>query len=198
MITGRFAEISQQWRGNRRLRFAALVVLAILALHALDALRTQRDAVAEQHATDMRLREQLELIGAQPEWVDRAAEAEAELEVLQRQLRAMASPGQAQAEVHSWLSEFAVTAGVDNPVIRLQDVLEVPGYPELMQVLARLDGRLPAFGHAAFVRGLSLGLPWVQVERLEVGDEASPRIGVVVRSYYRKGEVPVETPENGS
>lgn len=192
MSAGRFADIRQQWHANRRLRLAVLVVLAILALHALDGLAAQRDAVAAQHEADMRLRERLELIGAQPEWIERADEAEAEFVALQRQLRTMASPGQAQAEVHSWLSEFATAASLESPVIKVQDVLEVPGHPELIQVLARIDGRLPAFGHAAFVRGVSLGLPWIQVERLEVGDQVPPRVAVVVRSYYRNGDEPAD------
>ena len=53
-------------------------------------------------------------------------------------------------------------------------------------------------GHEAFVRGLAVGLPWVQAERLEVGDQSPPRVGVVVRAYFRNEESVAPAPEDGT
>jgi hypothetical protein len=193
MIGQRLAGVRGQWRENRRLRLAVLVVLVILGVQALGVIGKWSAAAAERQLADMKLRERLDLIGAQPEWLDRADEAEAELDLMQRQMLTVASAGQAQAEVHAWLSEFAKSGGVADPTIKVEQVLDVPGQPALVQVLARLEGKLPAFGHAAVVRGVSWGLPWIQAERLEVGEQA--RVNLVVRSYYRRGAGYSASPE---
>ena len=64
----------------------------------------------------------------------------------------------------------------------------MPGYPDLWQVMARLDGKLPQYGQAGLLRELSEALPWIQAERLEI-DEADPaRVVLVVRGYYRQAD----------
>ena len=147
----------------------------------------------QAHAADSRLRQRLEHVAAQPEWVERAKQAEAELDGLRREMRVAANAGQAQAEIQAWLSEFAAAQKLSSPAVKVQDVLEVPGHPELMQVLARLDGTLPAFEQHSLVRGLERGLPWMQVERLEIGEQNEAKVSLVMRAYYRRPEHGPET-----
>ncbi len=181
-------KVREQWQGNRRLRVAGMAIVIFAGLHVLGALDDQRTKAVAQHETDLQLRERMELLAAQPEWVERASEAEAELDTLQRQMLQVGSAGQAQAEAHAWLTELAGAVGLEAPSIKVESVLDVPGHGELQQVLARLDGKLPEFGQAALLRGLSRGLPWVQVERLELGEQAkSSRANMVVRFYYQRG-----------
>ncbi|UWX04304.1 hypothetical protein H1235_03450 [Pseudoxanthomonas sp. NC8] len=68
-----------------------LVILAILGLHALDRLGKFATAAAAQQVADMKLRERLELIGGQPEWIKQADKAEVELDLMQRQMLTVAS-----------------------------------------------------------------------------------------------------------
>lgn len=184
MIGAEWGKIVAQWRDNRRLRLAVLVVLAILGWQVLDMVDRQRQAEATEYGNSQELRRRLERIADQPEWEERARQAEAELETLRRQLMAVSGSGQAQAEVRSWLTEFAGAIGLPQPMIKVEDVLDVPEHPELLQVLARMEGRLPTFGHAPLARGISRGLPWIQVERLEIGEDG--RVSMVVRAYYRR------------
>ena len=64
----------------------------------------------------------------------------------------------------------------------------MPDYPEMWQVMARLDGQIPQYGQAAFLRALSEALPWIQAERLEIAEGDQPRTVLVVRGYYRQAE----------
>ncbi|MCH1910220.1 MULTISPECIES: hypothetical protein [Stenotrophomonas] len=199
-LRGQWLKVREQWQGNLRLRVAAMFIVVFAGLHVLDALDGRRAKAAAQYEADLQLRERMELVAAQPEWTKRASQAEAELDALRRQMMQVGSAGQAQAEARAWLTELAGTVGLEGPTIKLESVLDVPGHADLQQVLARLDGKLPEFGQAALLRGLSRGLPWVQVERLELGEQAkSSRVNMVVRFYYKRGagDAPATAEEKG-
>ncbi|MBD9369573.1 hypothetical protein [Xanthomonas sp. XNM01] len=188
-LRGQWAGAKRQWADNRRLRLAVMVIVVFAGLHVLMALNDLRLDAMEQYDKDLQLRERLQLVAGQPEWVERAEQAEAELAMLHRQILQVSSAGQAQAEARAWLSEFAASIGLAETSIKVENVLDVPGRDELRQVLARLDGRLPAFGQAAAVRGLARGLPWIQVERLDIDQANTPRVSMVVRFYYKRSAV---------
>ncbi|MCM2355575.1 MAG: hypothetical protein NDI68_02680, partial [Arenimonas sp.] len=55
------------------------------------------------------------------------------------------------------------------------------------------EGGVPAGGLERFLQALSSGLPWIQVERLEVTEGRETQLSAIVRGYYRKpDEAPVE------
>ena len=58
----------------------------------------------------------------------------------------------------------------------------------MWQVMARLDGKLPQYGQAGFLRELSEALPWIQAERLEIVEGQPGRVSLVVRGYYRRAQ----------
>ena len=71
----------------------------------------------------------------------------------------------------------------------MEDTLDVPDHPDMWQVLARLDGQIPAFRHEKFLRAVAQDMPWIQVERLEIAEGTPARVGMTVRSYYRRSPV---------
>ena len=91
-----------------------------------------------------------------------------------------------EAQVQAWLTDFAKAQTIAEPTVKVQEVLDVPGQPGLVQVLARLDGQLPAFSQRVLAKRLAAALPWVQVERLEIGDQEAAKLSMVVRAYYRR------------
>ena len=186
MTTPALENMAAQWRDNHRLRMAVLVALVVLALHLLDGLGRHRETAMQAQASDARLGQRLAQLAAQPEWRARAKQAEDELDVLRREMRVVSSNGQAQAEVQAWLTDFAKAQTIAEPTVKVQEVLDVPGHPGLVQVLARLDGQLPAFSQRALAKRLAAALPWVQVERLEIGDQEVAKVSMVVRAYYRR------------
>lgn len=185
-VAVQWGKVREQWQASRRLRLAVLAIVAFAGLHVLDAIETRRLEAVAQYNADLQLRERLQRIAEHPEWIEHADAAESELSVLRRQMLAVASGGQAQAEARGWLTEFAGSVGLSEPSVKVESVLDVPGHEGLQQVLARLDGRLGEFGQAALVRGLAHGLPWVQVEKLDIDPAKTPRVGMVVRFYYRR------------
>lgn len=186
MIRGYWQRARDEWRANRRLRLAGLVALAFVVLHALFAMAAQRQALAERYGKDLELQARFEGMRAQKDWAKRAGQAEAALQEMRTRIPEVTGAGLAQAEMQTWLTELAGRTGVLEPKVRVEDTLDVPEYPDMWQVMARLDGSIPKYGHATFLRGLSEGLPWIQAERLEISEGEPARMVLVVRGYYRR------------
>ena len=190
----RWERVGEEWRANRRLRMAVLVALVVFAVNVIVALETQKRELIASYTGDLELQARLEGVSRQSQWAVRAKEAEARLEALRGQLPVVSGSGLAQAELQSWLTQLASSTGITEPQVKVEDTLEVEGHADMWQVLARLDGQLPAYGHAAFLRAVSDGLPWIQVERLEVAEGVPARVGLTVRGYYRRGQAPAPDP----
>lgn len=194
MSHARLDEVRQQWRENRRLRLAVLAAGAILGLHGVLTLGDWRDALGEGIARDRDLLERLEQASRDDAWPDRAADAQRRLQEAREAIPAAGSEGRARAELQAWLSRQASAAGMTEVAVRVQDVVGVEGHPDLLQVLARMDGELPKAQLGVLLDALGTALPWVQVERLAVSEGDPSSIVVVVRGYYR---TPADGPAPG-
>ena len=194
-MRARWTRIGEEWRANRRLRMAVLIALVVLSVNVIVSLETRKQALIASYTSDLELQARLEGVSRQVQWKLRAKDAEARLEALRGQLPVVSGSGLAQAELQSWLTQLASAAGLAEPQVKVEDTLEVEGHPDLWQVLARLDGQLPAYGQAAFLRAVSDGLPWIQVERLEIAEGMPARVGLTVRGYYRRGQAQVTAPD---
>lgn len=199
MIPAYWLRARAEWRANRRLRLAGLVALVILAFNLAFALEQHRQVIEVQYAHDLELQARLEGMRGQKDWDERATLAEAALAEMRARMPEVSGPGLAQAELQSWLTALSANAALTESRIRVEDALDVPGYPDMWQVVARLDAKLPQYSDAAFLRALSAGLPWVQAERLEIGDSAPATLALVVRGYYRRApslepQMPVTAP----
>jgi hypothetical protein len=181
--------MAAEWKSNPRLRWGALVVLAILGTHALLSLGDARQARINAYGKDLELLARLEGMRRQDEWGPRAGQAQAALKAMTARIPEVPSAGLAQAEMQSWLSTLAGEISLAEPRIKVEPALEVPDYPEMWQVMARLEGQLPQYGQGPALKTLSEGLPWIQVERMELGEGSAPRMVIVVRSYFHRGPV---------
>ena len=188
MIRAAWQRARDEWRANRRLRLAGMAALAFLGIHLLLAMGVQRQALVERHGRDVELQARFAGMQEQKDWPERAEQAQAGLAEMRARIPAVTGAGLAQAELQAWLTALAASNGLSEPKVRVEDTLDVPGYPDLWQVMARLDGKLPQYGQAGLLRELSEALPWIQAERLEI-DEADPaRVVLVVRGYYRQAD----------
>lgn len=179
-------QLQAQWRENPRLRYGGMVIVAILGVQGLLMLSDRVQARKAAYAADLQMLSRLEGLRKETVWLERAKTASAKLEEVSGQIPEVAGKGMAQAESQAWLTALATDQKLGEPRIKVEDTVEVEGYPELWQVIARLEGTLPAHGHEPFMRALSDALPWVQVERLEVAEGDAPRVVATFRSYYRK------------
>lgn len=185
-MRAQWEKMRAEWQSNRRLRLGALVALLVIATHGLLVMGDRRQAIEDAYAKDLALQARMEGIGRDAQWPARADEAEAKYAALLEAIPLVTGSGLARAELQNWLTQFATSAAVSEPKVRVEDSLEVPGHPGMWQVLARLDGRIEQYGHAGFARALSDALPWIQVERLEIAEGAPARVSVVVRGFYRQ------------
>ncbi len=176
------------WRSNVRLRIGAMVALAILVANLLAAMERAKDVRIQAYERDARLDASMREMSREPAWVERAAQARQQLGQMREGLPAVERAGLVKAEMQVWLTRLAQDTGLVAPQIKVEEALEVPEHPDFWQVVARLEGTLPQYGHGPFVRALAEGLPWVQVERMELTEGKAARVSVVVRGYYRRAE----------
>lgn len=188
MIRAWWHRAGDEWRANRRLRLAGMAALAFLGIHLLLAMGDQRKAMAERYGRDVELQARFAGMQEQKDWPERAEQAQSGLAEIRSRIPIVTGAGLAQAEMQAWLTELASRTGLVEPKVKVEDTLDVPDYPDMWQVMARLDGQIPQYGQAAFLRALSEALPWVQAERLEIGEGEQPKVVLVVRGYYRQAQ----------
>lgn len=186
MMRARLAQLRAEWLRSRRLRLGALVVLVFLGLHLVFALSDDRAARVAAYERDAELLAKLEEAGKESAWPARAEEAAQALAAVRQTVPEVASAGLAQAELQAWLTGRAAQAGLQEARVQAETTLDVPGQPELWQVVARLDGEFTAGDVPRLLQLLDQGLPWTQVERLELSDGRRVRVSLVARAYYRK------------
>lgn len=186
MIREQWRKVRDEWRANRRLRLAGLVALVFLVLHAVSVLEDRRQNLARQYGNDLELQARLEGMRGQKDWDTRAIQAEAALEDMRNRVPDVSGGGLAQAELQNWLTELGAKTALSEARVRVEQTMDVPGYPDMWQVMGRLDGQIPQYGNAAFLRAVSEGLPWIQAENLEIGEGTPARMSLVVRAYYRR------------
>lgn len=188
--------VRQEWRQNARLRWGALVIVLILGARLALSVSDERAELAKQYARDAELFARLDATAQETAWPRRAKAAEAARDELVGSLREARNDGAARADLQAWLGTLATDAVLTQPVVQVEAVLDVPGYPELRQAVARIEGTVPThLDVAPFARGLAAGLPWIQAEQFEIGDGQPVRVQAIVRAYYRKPSLaPAATP----
>ncbi len=186
MMRAQFERMAAEWRQSRRLRLGTLVVMVVLGLHFVLGLADGREAKMDAYRRDADLLARLQEAGKESAWPERAAEAEAALAAVEKTLPEVASAGLAQAELQAWLAGQAASAGLAEARVRAESTLDVPGHPDLWQVVARLDAQIPQGRAPQLLRALSAGLPWMQVERMDISQGRQTQVSLVVRAYYRK------------
>lgn len=183
----RLDRVRQEWRQNARLRWGALAIMLILGVRLGLWVSDERAELAKQYARDAELFARLDATARETAWPRRAKAAEVARDQLIGGLREARNDGAARADLQAWLGSLAADAVLTEPSIQVEAVLDVPGYPELRQAVARVEGTVPThLDVAPFVRGLAAGLPWIQAEQFEVGDGQPVKVLAIVRAYYRK------------
>lgn len=191
---GTLAKVLAEWRSNPRLRYGAMLIVAILGVNGLLSLS---DRVVKQQAAytaDTEMLARLEAMHKEDFWPKRAEAAQEQWQQVQEAIPLVNGKGMAQADTQARLGKLAEQVQLTEPRIKVEDTVDVDGYPELWQVVASLEGLLPDHGQEAFLRALAEAQPWVQAERIDIEAGNTPRIKVTLRSYYRKKD----TPEKGA
>ncbi len=187
MIAAQWDRIAAEWRSNRRVRLIVIVIVAVGGMHLSFAASERRVPAIEEYRRDAELVARLREASRESSWPERAAEAAQRLAEVEQTLPQVASTGLAQAEVQAWLVQQAQGAGLGEPSVRVETTLDVDGHPGLWQVLARLDAMVPEGRLGPFLQAVDGGLPWIQVERLDLSpSQQGQRLVLTARGYYRR------------
>jgi hypothetical protein len=179
-----------QWRANRRLRlFVLLALLAVVANLAAASSAGLAERITA-YAADHRLLQRLEGAAADDAWTQRAEAASAALLEAEAGITAVAGSGQAQAELQALLAAAAAGAGITDAAIRTEGATDVDGVPGVWEVSARMAGSARGPTATALLGELSKHR-WVRVDQIEVRDDGSAQMQMIVRGYFRRA-----APEN--
>lgn len=187
-----------QWQANLRLRYSVLLIIVIVSVHGILKIADQRDTMVKDWGKNQDLLIRLKEVSVEPRWPQRAITAESKLHDAIMGLPLVHGRSQARAELHMWLIEQARKTQAQNYQVSIEDALDVPGSPGLMQVVGKLEMSNASWELASVVRQLARGLPWRQVQRMELNTGEQGRMTAIVRSYYRDASIKVPlvgTPE---
>lgn len=190
-----YRDLLAQWQKNQRLRYAVLLVIVILSMHGILKIADSRDALVKDWTKDQDLLNRLREVASQPAWPERAEAAHAQLRAVLLALPLATTEGQARADQHMWLSDLARRGGVQSAQVTVEDALEVPEQPGLIQVVARLEAQDVPWKFSTPLRLLAQGLPWRQAQRLEIIAGAAGKMSLIVRSYYRDASIDIPPPQ---
>lgn len=179
-------QLRSQWRANPRLRYGGMAIIGILGLQGLFMLSDHASQLKAAYTADIEMLARLEGLRKETWWPERADGTNEVLQAVVDRIPEVAGKGMAQAESQAWLTRLAADQKLEDPHVKVESTVDVDGYPDMWQVISRLDGTLPDHGHGAFLHALAEALPWVQVERIEIAEGNAPRVVVTFRSYYRK------------
>lgn len=188
MTHPRLQQARQEWRQNRRLRLGTMVVVLVLGVHLVLLLSDRQAAMAERYAQQADMLARLQDASREAAWPERATQAEEALAAERATIPAVPSAGLAQAELQAWLTAQGEAAQLQSARVTAETTLDVPGHPDLWQVIARIDAEVPAGRLEPFLLAASAGLPWIQAEQLDVTEAEPMRMGMIVRGYYQRAD----------
>lgn len=159
-------ELHTQFRERPPLRLGLWLIAAILLLNlVLDF--TDRAATARQQTFQLQQQiHRMQQTAADPAWETRALQARERLHTLEQELWRTDSRGMAQAEVQAWFQETAIRTGFQDPRIRADIALDVPGHDGIWQVTAQLAGSYQPQALIKLLEAIAAHEQLVVVERL--------------------------------
>lgn len=167
------------------LRWAALaiaVLVAALALQALDNLRVERQKAAIEAEQDLR---RILALKGQDVWVAREKSAGLLRDSLKAQLPEVNTPGMAQAALQNWLRNITANFEAQSVVIRLNRTAPLESMPEVLKVNAALNGSLSPGQALALIRRIESAPNLVVVETMALQSDSSNTLHLTVNAYYR-------------
>lgn len=167
------------------LRWAALaiaVLVAVLALQALDRWRVGRQKAGIEAEQDLR---RILALKGQDVWLAREKSARQLRDSLRAQLPQVTTPGMAQAALQNWLRNITANFDAQNVVIRLNRTAPLENMPDVLKVTAALNGNLNPRQALALIRQIESAPNLVVVETMALQSDSSNTLHLSVNAYYR-------------
>jgi hypothetical protein len=193
-----FGKIRDEWKNNPRLRWGALIALAIGFLYlCLLLVDWRRDLHAEYQQRTLELYKMTELAG-QEHWLVRAQDAKATERAVQAEIPNAATIGLAQAEVQTFVRQL-INAFGNKLGSEARPSAEVAGQPGVWRIPVTLRGVVSQVQMLEILRRVEGS------DRLMVIDEFSftfvrgvPSMSMTLVAYYRIGGPAPQEKRNGA
>lgn len=191
-------KMREEWRGNPRLRWGAVVALAIAFLYLCMVLVDWRRDLHEQYQQRTLQFYKMTALAGQEHWLVRAQNAQSVEKALQSEIPTAATIGLAQAEVQTMVRQlinaFGRKLGTD-----ARAPVQVAGQPGLWRIPVTLRGVVSQPQLLEILRKLE------ESDRLIVIDEFSftfvqgvPNMSMTLVAYYRVGSGKPQGAGNGA
>lgn len=188
MLSAQWRQAQAEWRDNLRLRLAAWLVLAIVLAYVLRFADVLRAELGETLAETARYHGQIERIVGQPQWPQRAQQAEAEAHAMEARLWRADSLGLAQASFQSWLEGQLQPFAIAGLLTQVEPATVVQAKPDFWQVPAQVRGEFEPDRFLRLLRALEGSERLVSVERLEIFPIAQDKRGftLVLKAWFQR------------
>lgn len=179
------ARARQEWQANRRLQLGVFLIglILLLGMHqALDSWRQQRLQAATTAAQSLH---ELHLAAAEQQWPERARQAAAAHESIQRQLWQATSEGAAQAAVRDVIQAQAKRHGVVIERINMRSLPPAQGARHAA-VRVELQGAYEVLAWQRFIAALEARQPalLIEADRIDRGLAQRPRYRLNITAWY--------------
>lgn len=187
IISKQWGKIRVQLQGNPRLQWAlALIVILLLGLawQTLDQIR----AASQKQAIDEEVnRRRIHSLRGQDIWFANADKANALRESLWAELPEVATPGQAQAALQSWLRTLTAPITDEKNALRVSvdSFSPVNTLPGALKVNATLSGGLSARQVLNLVRQIEGATNLVVIETIRIQSDLNNNFTMTIHAYYR-------------
>ena len=187
IFSEQWGKIRVQLQGNPRLKWAlALIVILLIGLawQALDQMRvaSQKQAIDEEVN-----RRRIHSLRGQDIWFSNESKANALRESLWAELPEVATPGQAQAALQSWLRTLTAPITDEKNALRVSvdSYSPVETLPGALKVNATLSGGLSARQVLNLVRQIEGAANLVVVETIRIQSDLNNNFTMTIHDYYR-------------
>jgi len=181
------SSLTIELRQNPRLRAGLWLIAAILIGYVVILLNDYQVKLQLEHKNALNQLNQLQTIINQTQWLERATQANALRNQLEVKFWQANTKGLAQATFQEWLNtEMKRVQMIEGAYLRIMDsALEMPNYPEVWKVTARIDAPFTQQSLSRLLLAIAEQPLLIVTERLEIRHSNTPRFTLIVSAYFK-------------
>lgn len=190
-------KLRQQFRQTPWLKWAALLIGALVAMHVLQLLQGALNA-AQENSIDQEVRlRQVQSLRGQDVWLEREQESARILEGLAASIPTARTPGVAQAALQGWISTLGNSISNTQSVrISVEPEGNVDGLPGVIRIRATLRAGMSAREALNIARQIESARNLVVIVSTDIRSDTNQLATFGIDAYYRIS--PAESAEDPS
>jgi hypothetical protein len=177
------SSVVAELRQNSRLRAGLWLIIAILLGYSVVLLDDYQSQLKKAYQDSLTRLNQLRGIVQETQWVERALQAKELREQLEVKFWQANSPGLAQAQFQKWLNSQMERARLEKAYLRMESTLEMPKFPQVWRVTARIDANFEADKLNILLLAIADYPLFIVTDKLEIRNIT--RFTYIVTAYFK-------------